>query len=273
MPKNSQFNVVRDVNNSMRVTFNNPPINLVDPETILEFGALIDRIEADAELKVVVFDSAVPEFFLARYDMRRAAELPSQPGPSGLPAWPDFTTRLSRAPVISVASIRGRARGIGNEFLLACDLRFASLEKAIFGQPEVAVGVVPGGGALERLPLLVGRARALEIVLGSDDFDAATAEQYGWVNRAIPDAELDKFVDNFVRRVSSFDRQALSEAKRLVSRAGLPTPSDLVASQSVFLSAIGWPGARERAVKLVGRGARERGDFELRLGHHVGDLT
>src|SRR5262249_31773363 len=160
-----------------------------DPDTINELHALIGKMTSDARLKVVVFESADPEYFIAHYDVSRAEQTPVAPEPSGLPRWIDFTTRLAKVSVVSIASIRGRTRGVGSEFALACDMRFASIQKAIFRQPEVAVGLIPGGGALERLPRLVGRARALEIILGSEDFDAATAERYGWINRALLDAE------------------------------------------------------------------------------------
>ena len=155
---------------------------------------------------------------------------------------------------------------------MGLDIRFASREKAIFGQPEVGTGLIPGGGALQRLPLLVGRARTLEIVLGADDYDAETAERYGWINRAIPDTDLDAFVANFVRRVVSFDRQALSTAKSIINASGLPDPAQLQATQDLFFKTFGWDGARERAPILRDRGIGQAGDFELRLGHHIGHL-
>lgn len=255
-----------------RATFSNPPINLLNPETILELQELVGLIESDKDLRVVVFDSAHPDFFFGRYDLSRAAETPVEPGPTGLPTWIDLTTRLSQASVVSIAMIRGRNRGGGSEFSLACDMRFASIEKAILGQPEVPAGVLPGGGAIERLPALVGRARALEIILGGDDFDAVTAERYGWVNRALPDAELDDFVDKLARRIASFDGQALSEAKRLVNRNSLPAPQDLLESQDVFLKATTWPSTRARGGKIrelaIGLGL----DFEMRMGHHLGNV-
>src|SRR5437762_471499 len=194
-----------------RVTFDNPPINLFDPEMMSGLQALVDRLESDDEVKVVVFDSADPDFFIAHYDLVRAAEASTEPGPTGQPPWIDLATRLERAPFVTVASIRGRARGMGSEFVLALDIRFASREKAILSQPEIGAGIIPGGGGLERLPLLTGRARALEIAVGAEDFDADTAERYGWINRAVPDAELDQFVERFATRVASFDRQAIAE--------------------------------------------------------------
>ena len=189
-----------------------------------------------------------------------------------MPTWIDLTTRLTQAPAVSIASVRGRVRGAGSEFALACDLRFASLEKAVFGQPEVPAGVLPGGGAIERLPLLTGRARALEILLGGNDFDAATAERYGWINRALPDADLDSFVDAFARRVASFDRQAMADTKRLINRRSLPAAEDLVETQTVFLEAIRRPVVRSRGLKARERAQAVGADFELRRGHHLGTL-
>ena len=206
--------------------------------------------ETDDALRVVVFESADPNFFINHYDVSRAAETPVAPGPTGLPTFIDTTTRLATTSVVTIAKIRGRHRGGGAEAALAFDLRFASREKAVFGQPEVGAGMFPGGGALERLPLLVGRVRALEIILGSDDFDAETAAQYGWINRALADDELDAFVDTFARRIASFDKAALAEAKRLVNRRTLPQAEDLIETQESFLTAFAWPSLQERGTRL-----------------------
>ena len=155
MLKTTQLNIVQESSAFWRVIFDNPPLNLLDPDTIGELQQLVAAIEAANALKVVVFESANPDYFIAHYDMSRAAETPSASVPGSLHPWADFTMRLANAPVVSIAAVKGRARGVGNEFALACDLRFASLERAFFCQPEVAVGIVPGGGAVERLPLLV----------------------------------------------------------------------------------------------------------------------
>jgi enoyl-CoA hydratase/carnithine racemase len=273
MSNPAQFRIDRKSEAFWTATFDHPPLNLLDPDTIKELNELLDRMTADKRLKVVVFDSADAKFFIAHYDMSRAGQTPTAPAVSGLPPWINFTTRLAQAPFVSIASIRGRARGVGSEFALACDMRFASLQKAIFGQPEVAVGIIPGGGAVERLPMLTGRARTLEIILGSDDFDAATAERYGWINRALPDGELDAFVGNLARRIASFDRQALIEAKRLINRHGLAEPAELIEAHQVFMRSITWEGARARRATLAELGIGRRDDFELRLGHHLGHLA
>jgi enoyl-CoA hydratase/carnithine racemase len=273
MPNSAQFRIDKKSEAFWTATFDHPPLNLLDPDTIKELNELLDRMTADKRLKVVVFDSADAEFFIAHYDISKAAQTPTAPESSGLPPWIDFTTRLAQAPIVSIASIRGRTRGVGSEFALACDMRFASLQRAMFGQPEVAAGLIPGGGAVERLPMLTGRARALEIILGSDDFDASTAERYGWINRALPDAELDAFVDNLARRIASFDRQALVEAKRLINRHGLADPAELIDTQQAFMQSLAWEGTRARRTKMVELGIGRRNDFEMRLGHHLGRLA
>ena len=268
----SQFTVAKPASGYWKVRFDNPPINLINPETILEFQELVGLVESDDQLRVVVFESAHPDFFFGRYDLARAAETPIAPGPTGLPTWIDMTTRWTQAPAVSIASVRGRTRGGGSELTLACDMRFASIEKAVFGQPEVPAGLLPGGGAIERLSSLVGRARALEIVLGGDDFDALTAERYGWINRALPDDRLDAFVDGLARRIASFDSKALREAKRLINRRSLPTPEDLLETQTIFLEATRWPSTAERGAKIRERVANVGIDFEMRMGHHLGSL-
>ncbi len=268
----SQFSITEVATGYWRVTFSNPPINLSDTDTLLELQRVVDLIESDETLQVVVFDSADADFFINHYDVSKVAEFPLTPGPTGLPTFIDTTTRLTESPVVTIASIRGRTRGGGSEIALACDMRFASLERAIFAQIEVGAGVFPGGGGIERLPLLVGRARALEIVLGSDDFDAATAEKYGWVNRAFPDDELDAYVDNLARRIASFDKPALAEAKRLINRRALTSAEDLVETQDSFLEAFSWPTLAQRGPRIRRRAAELGPDFEARFGYHLGAL-
>jgi enoyl-CoA hydratase/carnithine racemase len=143
-------------------------------------------------------------------------------GPTGLPILLDTFVRISKSPVAMIAKIRGSVRGACSEFVLACDMRFTSRENTRLGQPEVGVGLHPGGGGTERLPLLMGRGRALEVILSASDFDGETAERYGYVNRALPDAELDAFVDTLARRISSFDKRSIAAAKRLVNEISLP---------------------------------------------------
>ena len=260
----SQFNTDRTYPDRWTITFNNPPINMFVPTTIVELEALMTDIEADPSVKVVVFESANPEFFIAHLDVAKAAERPEVLG-----LWREFVLRLSTAPVVSIAKIRGRTRGIGNEFVLACDMRFASRQSALFGQPEIGVGLVPGGGGLEWLPRVVGRSRALEIVLSGDDFDADIAERYGWVNRTLDDGDLDSFVDALVRRVASFDREALAAAKAQLNRFGTPTAAELESSNDLFFPLLALPGAPARRAKVRDLGYGVRSDFELNFGRYL----
>jgi enoyl-CoA hydratase/carnithine racemase len=257
-----------------RVTFDHPPLNIFGPETIPQLNAVITALETDANVKVVVFDSAVEGFFLTHYNFLANPEdttsLP--PGPTGLQQLPDMLVRLSRAPVVSIASIRGRATGVGSELALASDMRFASREKAILSQWEVGAGLVPGGGPMARLPRLIGRGRALEVLLGADDVRGDVAELYGYVNRALPDAELDAFVDSLAERIASFDKQAIAETKRLVNVASLPPNSDIAPEWDAFIAALGRPAAKARIKMLMERGFHRAGDVETRLGYHVGQL-
>ena len=256
------------------VTFNNPPLNIFGPETIPQLNEIITALETDKEVKVVVFDSAVEGFFLTHYDflakLEETTSLP--PGPTGLQPLPDMLVRLSRAPVASIASIRGRATGVGSELALACDMRFASREKAISSQWEVGAGIVPGGGPMARLPRLMGRGRALEVLLGADDIPGDLAELYGYVNRSFPDADLDTFVDSLATRIASFDKQAISETKRFVDVASLPPDFEIAPEWDVCFASIMRPAAQKRIKKLMEQGFHQPGDVEDRLGYYVGQL-
>jgi enoyl-CoA hydratase/carnithine racemase len=264
MPDPLQFNADRTHPGRWTVTFSNPPINTFVPATIVELGALMTDLEADSSVNVVVFQSANPDFFIAHLDVAKAA---AQPGV--LDFWRDFVLRLSSAPVVSIAKIRGRTRGIGNEFVLACDMRFASRQNALFGNPEVGVGLIPGGGALEWLPRLVGRSRALEIALSADDFDAEIAERYGWVNRALDDDSLDSFVDALAKRLASFHRETLAAAKVQINRFGMPTAAELQSSNDMIFPMLNRPDAQARRGKLRGLGYGIRSDFELNFGRYL----
>jgi enoyl-CoA hydratase/carnithine racemase len=257
-----------------RVTFDMPPLNIFGPEAIPQLQEAITALETDEHVKVVVFDSAVDGFFITHYDfvtpLEESAKFPA--GPTGLQALPDMLARLSRAPVVSIASIRGRATGVGSELALASDMRFASREKAILSQWEVGAGLVPGGGPMARLPRLIGRGRALEVLLGADDVDGDLAERYGYVNRSFPDRELDGFVDALATRISTFDKEALAETKRLVNENSLPPDAEIAPEWDAFLAALARPAAQARIQKLFERGFHQPGDVETRLGHHVGQL-
>ena len=257
-----------------RVTFDHPPLNIFGPDTIPQLNEIITALETDKHVKVVVFDSAVQGFFLTHYDflakLEETTSLP--PGPTGLQPLPDMLVRLSRAPVVSIASIRGRATGVGSELALACDMRFASREKAILSQWEVGAGVVPGGGPMARLPRLMGRGRALEVLLGADDIPGDLAELYGYVNRSLPDSELDTFVESLATRIASFDKQAISETKRFADVASLPADFEIAPEWDVCFASITRPAAQERIRMLMERGFHRPGDVEDRLGYHVGQI-
>src|SRR6266850_1950977 len=257
-----------------QVTFDLPPLNIFGPANIPQLEELVSLIETDERVKVVVFDSAVNGFFLIHYDFlakpEESAKFPL--GRTGLQALPDMLVRISRAPVVSIALIRGRATGVGSELALACDMRFASSEKAILSQWEVGAGLVPGGGPMARLPRLIGRGRALEVLLGADDIGGDLAERYGYVNRSLPDAELDAFVDALAARIASFDKPAIAETKRLVNVNTLPPDAEIAPEWDAFIASLGRPATQERIRMLFERGFHKPGDVENRLGYHVGQL-
>ena len=273
--KNSeQIRIERRTPLYWRVIFDHPPLNIFGPETIPQLNEIVTALETDSDVKVVVFDSAVDGFFLTRYNFLAAFEETTRllPGATGLSPIPDMLARLSRAPVVSIASIRGRASGVGSELALACDMRFASLEKAVLSQFEVGAGFVPGGGPMARLPRLIGRGRALEVLLGADDVPGALAERYGYVNRALPDAELDAFVEALATRIASFDKQAIVETKNFVNVASLPPDAEIAPEWGACIASIQRPAAQRRIGTLLERGLHKPGDVETRLGHHVGQL-
>jgi enoyl-CoA hydratase/carnithine racemase len=256
-----------------RALFDNPPLNVVDGSVFEGLQELLSRMDTSPDLRVVVFESANPEFYLAHFDMTgKSVSVAKTVGPSGLPIPTDAFVRLTKSPVVSIAKIRGRVRGVGSEFVLACDMRFASREKTVLGQPEVGAGVIPGGGGTERLPLLVGRGRALEIILGANDFDGDTAERYGYVNRALPDSELDGFVDEVARRIASFDRRPIATAKDLINQVSLPSVDRLLDGRNAFATTLTWPETQQRVQALFKRGLQQEGDLENRFGAHLATL-
>jgi enoyl-CoA hydratase/carnithine racemase len=254
-----------------RVTFDHPPINTITATTVAELAELVGLIEQDHDLNVVVFDSANPDFYLAHGDAEhsasRIAALPV--GPTGLHAWLDLLVRLSRAAAVSIASIRGRARGAGSEFVLACDLRFASRENTLLGQFEVGTGLVPGGGPMARLSRLVGRGRALEILLVADDLDGPRAEQYGYVNRVLADHQLDEEVDRIASRLARFDHEALARTKSYVDQATLPPASEFAPALADFFELLERPAQQARFARLEALGLNTDSDLERSLGRRV----
>ena len=256
-----------------RITFNNPPLNVMGPQFVQEFREVVTAIEDDEQVKVVVFDSAVEGYFLNHSDFLANFEdlkrIP--PGPTGLEAWPDILVRLTRAPVVSIALIRGRATGNGSEIALASDMTFVSREKAVLSQWEVGIGLVAGGGPMARLPRLMGRGRALEVLLSSDDIGGELAEAYGYVNRALPDAELDGFVDALATRIAGFDKWAIANTKRLVN-ASLPPDVEIAAGWDACMASVGRPATQARIKAFFELGFHKPGEAEDRLGAYLGRL-
>jgi enoyl-CoA hydratase/carnithine racemase len=271
--KKAQIRLTRRSPGYVRVTFDNPPLNVLGPEFVLEIREIMNALEADEQVKVVVFDSAVEGFFLNHSDfLAKLEDLTAIPqGPTGLEAWPDVLVRLTRAPFVSIALIRGRATGNGSEIALACDMSFASREKAILSQWEVGVGLVAGGGPMARLPRLIGRGRALEVLLGSEDIRGDLAQAYGYVNRSLPDADLDGFVDALATRIASFDKWAIANTKRLVNTS-LPPDVEIAEGWDTCIKSIARPAAQRNFKTLFEQGFHKLGDVEDRLGYYLGRL-
>jgi len=265
--------VIEETSAYWRVLFDYPPFNIMDGTIFEGLQDLLSRMDSSPGLRVVVFESANPEFYLAHFDLTgKLGNITTAVGRSGLPILMDTFVRLTTSPVVSIAKIRGCVRGACSEFVLACDMRFASRENTLLGQPEVGVGVHPGGGGAERLPHLVGRGRALEIILGANDFDGDTAERYGYVNRSLPDAELDGFVNALARRVASFDRRAIAAAKNLVNQVSLPSADRLLDALNSFETSLTWSEAQQRIQALLERGLQRDGDFEKQWPATLGTL-
>ena len=266
--------VIEETPGYWRAIFDYPPFNVVDGDVFQALQDLLVRMETTESLRVIVFESALPDFYLSHFDLTgKIGNIMSAIGPTGLPILMDTFVRLTKAPVVSLARIRGCVRGVSSEFVLACDMRFALRENTKIGHPELGVGLHPGGGGTERLPHLVGRGRALEIVLSANDFDGDTAERYGYVNRSFPDAELDGFVDTLARRISSFDRCALVAAKNLVNEVSLPPFDRLLDAFTSFGTALGWSEAQNRIRIVLERGLQRDVAFEKNWPEVLGTLV
>ena len=265
---NPQLRVTKTSPSLWRVAFDNPPLNLIGPDMLRDLRALLDEVEADKLVAVLVFESALPEYFLAHWDIASDPELTdSLPlGPTGMHPWLDILVRVSKLPVVTISALRGRARGAGSEFALATDIRFASREKAILGQFELGTGAVAGGGTPSRLPRLIGRGRALEILLSADDYDGDLAERYGYVNRSIADVDFEEFVTRFAERVSQFDVRAIEEVKSFVNAVSLPDDTELPAQMAAFWNSVARPETQNRAGQLFGMGLQQEGTTERDLG-------
>jgi enoyl-CoA hydratase/carnithine racemase len=240
------------------VTIDHPPINLFDLALIQEIDRVGREVESDAGVRVVVFQSANPDFFIAHADVALIQTLPTTvpPKPTRLGLFHAMVDRFRTMAKATIGKIEGRARGGGSEFLLSLDMRFAALGRAVLAQPEVALGIIPGGSGTQRLPRLLGRGRALEIVLGCEDFPADLAERYGYVNRALPPAELGPFVERLARRIASFPAEAIALAKSAVNAAELPTIEGLLEEAHGFNQALATRPAQDRMARFLALGGQ-----------------
>lgn len=245
-------------------TIDHPPINLFDAALIVDLDRFGREVEADSEVRVVVIDSANPEFFIAHADINLILQLPRepQPPPTELSVFQAMVDRFRTMAKVTIALIEGRARGGGSELALAMDMRFAARGKAVLAQPEVAVGIIPGGGGTQRLARLVGRARALEIVLGCNDIDADLAERWGYVNRALAEDELRPFVQALARRIASFPAEALGHAKAAVTAAEPDLVPGLLDEAHRFAQTLAADETITRMERFLELGGQTR-EFEL----------
>ncbi len=254
------------------VTIDHGPINLFDLPLYLAMSTLSHELAANPEVRVVVLRSANPEFFIAHFDVSLIQTLPTDAPPSeSLSDFHAMCEAFRTMPKATIAVIEGRVGGGGSELALSCDMRFAARGRAVFNQPEVALGILPGGSGTVRLSRLLGRSRALEVVLGCDDVSAELAEQWGWVNRSLPSDELWPFVDRLARRIASFPPHAVAAAKAAVLRAEKDVVPDLLAEAGAFNATLGHPRTRDALAAFLAQGGQTR-DGELRLGELAGEL-
>lgn len=259
----------------LTVVIDAPPMNLIGPELVRDLVTLLATLESDQDTRVVVLESADPEYFVPHVDLTQVAEYTAEAAKAGGPDDASLGMlwhKLSELPVVTIAKIRGRARGAGSELALACDMRFAARENAVLGQLEVGVGAPPGAGGVQHLGRLLGRGRAMEAILGAADFDADTAERYGWINRALPDADLDAFVADLARRIASFPVEGVRAAKQALNELTLPGADAVRTDARQFRQLIVSDAAKERTARLFAQGLQTRGPLELDLGPRLGSL-
>jgi enoyl-CoA hydratase/carnithine racemase len=250
-----------------------PPMNLLGPELVRDLVSLIKQAEADNAIHVLVFKSADPDYFISHVDVTRIKEYRDEAAKlTGEPSIALLFRHLSASRLVTIAQIESRVRGAGSEFALACDMRFAARESAIFGQFEPAFGVIPGAGAAQHLARLMGRARALEVMLSAEDYDAELAERYGWINRALPADELEDFVRSLAHRIAKFPAAGRAVVKDRVNAIGLPPAEDLHRDSDLFLEGVRSPEFQDRMQAAMKRGFQTR-EAELSLGRLLGELA
>jgi len=241
------------------VTLDHPPMNLLDLTLMTDLERLGRELAADTETRAVVFLSANPDYFIAHADVELIQRLPREvPAKSSeLSFFHRIVEGYRTLPCVTIGAIEGRARGGGSEFLLSLDLRFGAIGRCVMAQPEVALGIIPGGSGTQRLPRLMGRGRALEAILGCEDFDAEQAERYGWINRALPPLELRPFVAALAARIASFPREAIALAKRAVDAAEGTTREGLLEEAHLFNQSLATPDARARMATFLASGGQD----------------
>src|SRR5712691_3108732 len=267
--------VARSDEGVLTVVIDVPPMNLIGPELVRDLVTLVGELESDEGTRVMVLESSDPEYFVPHVDLTKVAEYTAEAAKAGGPEDASLGMlwhKLSELPVVTIAKIRGRARGAGSELALACDMRFTARENAVLGQPEIGFGAPPGAGGVQHLGRLLGRGRAMEAILGAADFDADEAERYGWVNRALPDAELDAFVAGLARRIASFPAEAVRSTKQVLNDLTLPGPDAIRADARRFHQLVGSDTVKARTATLFAQGLQTRGPLELDLGDRIGSL-
>ncbi|MCX4579940.1 enoyl-CoA hydratase/isomerase family protein [Streptomyces sp. NBC_01571] len=277
MPATYSYETIRTElrNGVLWATIDNPPVNLIDERLVTDLVALLDSTDTDGDVRVVVFRSADPDFFISHVDLKRIPQYTAAAATSGGPddvSLGALFRRLSEARPVTIALLGGRARGAGAEFLYACDMRFASLERAVIGQIEVGTGVFTGAGAVQHLVRLAGRGQAMQMILSSEDVDAREAERIGVVNKALPDGELSSYVERLAERIAKFPEAAVRLAKRRINAAGLPPKEDVHVDGSMFQVLAGDGAVAARVGALMQRGLQERSHTELELGTVIGEL-
>jgi len=263
---------VRNEGAVLFVEINAPPMNLNGPELVRDLVSLIQRAEADESVQVIVFKSADPDYFISHVDVTRIKENREAAAKlDGDASIGQVLRHLSASRLVTIAQIEGRVRGVGSEFVLACDMRFAARESAIFSQFEPSFGVIPGAGGAQHLARLMGRGRALEVMLSAEDYDADLAERYGWINRALPADAIDNFVTSLAHRIAKFPAAGQVVVKERVNTVALPSADDIRRDSDLFLEGLRTPEFQERMQSAMKLGFQTR-DAEMNLAQLVGEL-